>query len=450
MTISMMDEKKYFTVSELNQVIQRVIQTGFPDEVWVCGEIQGYDRSRTKKHIFFDLCETNAETKDIAARIGLVIFAGKKFVLQQILEECGNPFVLKDDIEVKFLCRVDFYPPHGSMRLVVEGIDPSYTLGKIAAEKQRLIAVLKKNGTLEKNKQRPLPDVPLRIGLISSYDSAAYNDFLAELSASGFGFQVIYRNTLMQGKAAQEDVCSALQELYDHATHCDVIVITRGGGSIADLSCFDSQRIAEMIARSPVPVISGIGHEIDLTITDLAAYAYQKTPTAVAKFLVSHVQSALEQMDRRVEELLSLSVQHMREEKSSLWQVTSDLQQGIQSLLKNHHYAMIRVQAVLARDPRRVISDSDEHLRRLWDRVQDAAKHVLKGQCDHVEHCGRFIHASDPVRICRRGFSITRTDDGRVIRSIQDVRKKSQIMTQLPDGHIQSTVDGLHKEENDG
>ncbi len=441
--IHMMDEKKYFTVSELNQAIQRVIQTGFPEEVWVCGEIQGYDRSRTKKHIFFDLCETDLETRDIAARIGLVIFAGKKFVLQQILEECGSPFVLKDDIEVKFLCRVDFYPPHGSMRLVVEGIDPSYTLGKIAAEKQRLIAVLKKNGTLEKNKQRLLPDVPLRIGLISSYDSAAYNDFLAELSASGFGFQVIYRNTLMQGKAAQEDVCAALQELYDHATYCDVIVITRGGGSIADLSCFDSQCIAEMIARSPVPVISGIGHEIDLTITDLAAYVYQKTPTAVAKFLVSHVQAALEQMDHRVEELLSLSVQHIRAEKSRLWQLTSDLQQGIQSLLKGHHYAMIRVQAVLAREPLRVIADSGEHLRHIWDRMQDAAKNFLKSQCDHVEHCGRFIHASDPVRICLRGFSITRTDDGRVIRSIKDVHEKSHITTQLSDGHIQSTVDGL-------
>ena len=312
--------------------------------MWVCGEIQGYDRSRTKRHIFFDLCEKDEETQDVVAKIGLVIFANRKPLIERILAENGHPFELKDDIEVKFLCKVDFYPPHGALRLIVEEIDPAYTLGKIAAEKQRLIALLKKKGVLDKNKQLPLPDVPLRIGLITSYDSAAYNDFLSELRMSGFGFQVSYRNALMQGKDAEDDICRALDDYYRQAEKFDVLVITRGGGSIADLSCFDSRKIAERIAQSPLPVLSGIGHEIDLTVTDLAAHSYQKTPTAVAKFLVAKIENALLLMDEGLERLFDGLEAVMRRQRDGLWSLALDLRQGVQSFLRVHYRELAKAE----------------------------------------------------------------------------------------------------------
>ena len=160
--------KEFLTVSELNILIKDVLNYGFPNAVWICGEIQGFDRNRDKKHIFFELCEKDPASKDITARIGLVIFAGRKNYIDEILKSSENAFQLKDDIEVKFLCRVDFYPPHGAVRLTVESIDPVYTLGKIAQERQKLIALLKQKGTLEKNKSLALPLVPLNIGLITS------------------------------------------------------------------------------------------------------------------------------------------------------------------------------------------------------------------------------------------------------------------------------------------
>lgn len=163
---------------------------GFPVGVWVCGEIQGYNRNRDKAHVFFELCEKDSISKDILARIGLVIFSGRKTHIEHMLKSAENAFSLKDDIEVKFLCKVDFYPPHGAVRLIVESIDPIYTLGKIAQEKQRLIVLLKEKGTLDKNKQLALPLVPLTLGLITSHDSAAYNDFISELQNSGYGFKV--------------------------------------------------------------------------------------------------------------------------------------------------------------------------------------------------------------------------------------------------------------------
>ena len=117
--------------------------------------------------------------------------------IQEILDKAENAFQLKDDIEVKFLCKVDFYPPHGAVRLIVESIDPVYTLGKIAQERQRLIALLKKKGVLKKNKQLILSDVPLTIGLVTAFDSAAYNDFISELQKSHFAFKVFFVNSLI-------------------------------------------------------------------------------------------------------------------------------------------------------------------------------------------------------------------------------------------------------------
>src|SRR5476651_1732768 len=164
------------SVSELNNFIRNVLNSGFPQAVWVCGEIQGYDRGKDKKHVFFELCEKDPLTRDITARIGLVIFAQARPRIDAILKKAENAFALKDDIEVKFLCKVDFYPAHGQVRLIVESIDPIYTLGKIAQDRQRLIAELKQKGVLDRNKRLEFSRLPLHIGLITSHDSAAYHD----------------------------------------------------------------------------------------------------------------------------------------------------------------------------------------------------------------------------------------------------------------------------------
>src|SRR3989338_1958484 len=243
----LMNNSEYLTVSGLNRFIKDVLNAGFPQPVWVCGEIQQYDRNKGKKHIFFELVEKDSRSDEILARVGLVIFANRKTAIDQILVQSENAFALKDDIEVKFRCTVDFYPPHGAVRLIVEEIDPTYTLGKLAQEKQKLIAALKEKGVLDKKKQLPLPPVPLTIGLITSDDSAAYNDFISELRKSGYGFKVYLRNTLMQGKNAPKDVCRALAEL-QRLDGLEAIIIPRGGGSLAELSCFTTRRTPERAA----------------------------------------------------------------------------------------------------------------------------------------------------------------------------------------------------------
>ena len=372
----MLVDKEVLSVSELNNLVRDVVNMGFPNAVWVCGEIQGFDRNKDKKHIFFDLCEKDEISHDVVARIGLVIFSGKKVFIDELLDKKRKNypvFALKDDIEVKFLCRVDFYPPHGAMRLIVESIDPIYTLGKIAQEKQKLIALLKQRGTLDKNKAIPLPEICLRIGLITAYDSAAYNDFVSELKLSRFGFKVYHRNALMQGKNAPTDVGKAMDQL-SRLESLEVIVITRGGGSISDLSCFDSEMIAEKIGQCRLPVLSGIGHEINITITDLAAHTYQKTPTAIARFLVAAVENFITQLEDRGSQAIDTAQNKISGQRKLLQNRAIDLHDHARFFFKKHHEDLLRCREVIKRQPLRLLKNNFQAVSKYKEVLLKAAK----------------------------------------------------------------------------
>ena len=443
------NKEEFLTVSELNQLIRDVLNMGFSNAVWVCGEIQGFNRSKDKRHVFFELCEKDSDSKDIVARIGLVIFAGRKKAINDILASAENAFQLKDDIEVKFLCRVDFYPPHGAIRLVVESIDPIYTLGKIAQEKQKLIALLKEKGVLEKNKALSVSRVPLRIGLITSFDSAAYNDFVSELKLSHNAFKVFFRNALMQGKAAEKDVCAALRDLIQIG-NLDVIVITRGGGSIADLSCFDSKAIAENIARSPIPVFCGIGHEINITVTDLAAHTYQKTPTAIARLLVEKVSIFLADINERGLSIIKYSRQKIENEKQDLKDSVLNLQTLTNAFLKIHHQFLSRFSDSIIIMPDKYIFREKDVLVNLKERLSRNAVYRIKETRTALNAFQRIIDIADPRHTLRRGFSITRQADGRVLKSIEKAADKEMIVTQLFDGQLYSEIRKINKEEKCG
>jgi len=436
---TLFDSEEFLTVSKLNHLIQDVIQMGFPQSVWVCGEIQGFDRNRDKRHVFFELCEKDEQTKDIIARIGLVIFSNRREHIKRVLSEAQNAFDLKDDIEVKFLCKVDFYPPHGSVRLIVDSIDPVYTLGKIAQEKQKLIARLRGKGVLDKNKQVEFPLVPIHIGLITAFDSAAYNDFISELTLSRLGFRVYHKSALMQGKNAETSVCEALNIL-SKIKILDVIVITRGGGSLAELSCFDSERIAHKIAASRIPVLSGIGHEINITITDLAAHTYQKTPTAIARFLVEHINGFMTQIDGNGRRILDLSTQQLKEAQRNLREDAFNLREGTRTYLKKHHQKIQDLIAVIRLQPIKSLKVLGDNLLSYHKTICKAVKISFKNYDTQLGHFQRMIDLAKPQNTLKRGFSITRTAEGRLLRSIKNVHPSDKVTTQLSDGKLESQI----------
>lgn len=408
----MIDES--LTVSELGAFIRDVLKSGFPRAIWVCGEIQ--ELREKNNHLYFTLSEKETTSNQVVAKIGATIWANSRLKIDQILKNAENGFALKEDIQVRLLVKIDFYPPFGQIRVIVEGIDPIYTLGKIAQDRQRLIAALKAKGILDLNKRLQLPDLMLNIGLITSYDSAAYHDFTDELKQSGHAFKVFFVDATMQGKNAESSVCKALKTL--SALELDVIVITRGGGSVTELACFDSELIATTISNSRLPIISGIGHEINTTITDLAAHTFAKTPTAVAQLLIHNVQECLKQMDQRQEKVLKLAEEYIKVQ-----------QRHVKNLAD-----------AFKRSPVTRIKLSKERLKQYGVTLKRTIHLHLEGARTKIKQYQKLIELADPKNTLKRGFSITRDAQGHVIYSSKDAKKAKTLRTTFADGTVESEV----------
>jgi exodeoxyribonuclease VII large subunit len=427
-----------FTVSELNKFIRDVLSSAIPGAVWVCGEIQGF-RTDQKGHAYFELCENEEDSHAVKAKIRASIWNTRKPFIESVLKRVENAFTLQDNIQVKFLCKVDFWQKAGSLSLVVENIDPTYTLGKIAQERQKLIALLKANGVLDKNKQIELPAVMLNIGLITSFDSAAYNDFVHELSLSKFGFKVSLVNATMQGKTAEASVVSAIKTL-NRMPEVDVIVITRGGGSIAELACFDSEPIARAIAESAVPVLTGIGHEINSTVTDLAAHTFAKTPTAAAQFLTGRVRDYLTGLEDKRRALFDLVNNKLQHEKEALRNRAHALQSGTMAFLRDHREHVLRAVECVKRLPVILIKDSGKSLKEQNQRLVKTIQLNLANAKVKIKHIEKVIQMASPAHTLQRGFSITRDASGKALRNTRQVKKGDQVTTELLNGTLNSEV----------
>jgi exodeoxyribonuclease VII large subunit len=438
--------QEFFTVSEFNTLVRDVIASGFPRAIWVCGEIQNLDRYKSKAHLFFDLVEKDEGVKDIKAKAGVAIWAGVRTKIETTLKKAENAFELKDGIEVKFLCKVDYYPVYGTLRLIVENIDPVYTLGKIAQERQKLIAELTKIGILEKNKKLELSPVPLTIGLISAFDSAAYNDFLDELKQSGYGFRIRFVNAVMQGKACEASVAEALRVL-NSLEGLDAIVITRGGGSIADLSAFDAKGITLAIAASRYPVLTGIGHEINISIADLAAHTFAKTPTAVAQFLAERVSLFMDRMAEGYLRVTDLVQKKLADDRERTRQLAVEAQRGILALLKDKHLAHARIINALEKAPVKIFLASRRDLLDEGAELKKIIQLRMKNAFTRIGNCQKIIEMASPVKTLKRGFSITRTKDGQLVRKASDVGMRERLVTEFAKGSVESEVKVVNKEE---
>ncbi len=447
--------EEFLTVSEVNNFIRDVINSGFPQALWICGEVQ---ELRDKKHLYFTLSEKDPGSNAVLAKIGVTIWANVRPKIEGILQKAENTFTLKDDIEVKLLCRVDFYPPFGQVRLIVESIDPTYTLGKIAQDRLRLVALLKQKGILDKNKQLEMPRLPMSIGLITSYGSAAYHDFVDELKKSGYTFHVTVVDSLMQGKNTESSVARAIKLLNQKSClsavglpegalreEIDVIVITRGGGSIAELSCFDSQVIAEAIAASRLVVVSGIGHEINTTVTDLAAHTFAKTPTAIARFLIGRVQEFMDHLEEKQDFLFEIVNRIFERRRQHIRNHALALQQSTMGWIQTQKSMVVRATQDLKRLPISLLKESEKQS---MAHQQDLKKIIhlrLETSRTKIKTYQKFIDVADPKNTLKRGFSITRDFSGKTVKSTRDLKRGSAIETQLSDGLIISDVKEINK-----
>ena len=426
------DPSPTLRVSELTAAIGAAVRRGFPTELWVRGEIDSLSRSGAG-HIYFDLVE-GVGNERVAVRVTL--FRSVAVAVERHLAR--HHMKLENGLEVRLLGRVELYEPRGQINLRMTGIDPTYTLGRLAQDRDRLVKILQAERLLERNGMLTIPAVPLRVGLVTSRGSAAHRDFVHELETSGLSWHVLLADSRVQGVEAVESVVRALAAL--GRCSVDVIVLIRGGGSRNELAVFDAEAIARAIASLPIPVVTGIGHEVDRAVADLVAHTALKTPTACAGFLVERVRAslgvlgrsavaiarcartALDHGDRRVTHLATLVQRDVDHTLDAAMHRSAAASSRVEQAATVHlHTARQRVDraaaSVEARAPR-VLSDAERHLDAIAARVT----------------------ALDPAQVLARGYSITRDASGALVRAASAVELGSRLITTVADGEIRSEV----------
>ena len=285
------------SLSQLQTLIKQGIDRAHPLPYWVTAEISEL-KVNYSGHCYLELVEKGGANHVPRAKVSAVVWRSTFQMLEPYFRETtGQALSVGLNVLVKVV--VSYHELYG-LSLQIVDIDPNYTLGDMQRQRQETIDRLKQEGVFDMNREIPLPWVMQRIAVISSRNAAGYQDFMRELSASPFRFEVELFDSFMQGAGAEEAVIAALERVAERLDEFDVLVLIRGGGSQSDLGAFDSYRLCCHLAQFPLPVLTGIGHDKDQSVADLVAAVSLKTPTAVAVYL----KEVSETFDARLDELL--------------------------------------------------------------------------------------------------------------------------------------------------
>jgi exodeoxyribonuclease VII large subunit len=447
-----------FSVTELADAIGNALRATFRDEVWVRGEIRDLSRPASG-HVYFTLSDPGANGSG-GATLGVMLSSRTKGSVNTTLTQAGGGVRMTDGTDVRIRGRLDWYAPRGQLQLRMTAIDPAYTLGQLELARAELLARLAAEDLLRANAAVPLPLAPLRVGLVTSEGSAAEADFLDELRRSGFAFSVLRADSRVQGTDAPRSIASAIRMLSTH--RLDVLALVRGGGARTDLAAFDDEAVARAIAGCPVPVLTGIGHEVDSSVADEVAHTAAKTPTACAQLLVARMTALQTSLDSWWAAIAGRAARSVAGHDERLVAQARHLSRSARVALDR---SASRLDVAAARSRRASQAGLDLATRRLdghRGRITGAARSHLRAaevlvaagerRLAHrapraltdaervLEAVERRLRALDPERTLARGWSITRRVDGRVVRSPDEVAPGDRLETTLARGVIHSEV----------
>jgi exodeoxyribonuclease VII large subunit len=400
-----------YSLYELNEYLRRVIALNIPRAIWLTAEIAQCNLSRG--HMYLQFIQKEEGSEELVAKSDGVIWAGD---LQRLKRKLGKDFdlIVQEGVEVKMAVRVDFHERYG-LKLVVEDIDPIYTIGKLEAARREIIARLNAEGLLSKNGAIPLPVVLQRIALISSETAAGYQDFINQLSNNSFGYRygVKLFPAAMQGKETSQEVIQQLDRIQQY----DCVVITRGGGARLDLMAFDDYALNKAVATCRLPVLAGVGHETDDCILDLVANTSLKTPTAVAEFLINHNMRFETMLLQMGQELYLHSQQQINEELIRLEEYRQVLRWQTHHVLKNENQQLSYKAAELRQFTQNILRQHNDGL-------------------GYLENLATFL---SPEATLKRGYSLT-TKEGKIIKKISPLKKGEQIEIHLQERTLVSEI----------
>lgn len=446
--------RKVLTVSELTAKVKGLLEKQV-GQIWTTGEVTNF-RAQTSGHFYFTL-------KDAGSQVSCVLFRNEARETRNFIQD-GRKVVLQGDLTV--------YEPRGQYQVRVTAVELQ-GIGALQAAFEKLKQKLNAEGLFAQGRKRPLPEYPQRIGLVTSPTGAAIRDVLHVIQRRNPGLEIILAPCRVQGQGAAEEIAAAIRLLNDwnarqsaeSGQRLDLILVTRGGGSLEDLWAFNEESVARAIFESQLPVVSAVGHEIDFTISDFTADFRAATPSAAAEIITHGVFSScqfLSAVAGRMRELfrqrledkeyetgqlmdrlarvhprrrLNESLQHLDELQASLARCT---RHGI----RNQQVASRILQERLVRvRPRQLLRQRRELLEQEHERLREQVRHQLRGLQNNLEVLNARLRLLGPEQVLSRGYSITLdAGSGRVIRSAGETQPGQELKTRLKSGEVRSKV----------
>lgn len=415
------DERKIYRVAELTRLIKLALEQKF-GTVWVEGELSNVRRP-SSGHYYFTI-------KDEFAQIAAVLFRGN---------QSGLKFNPGDGMQVRVLGEISVYEKSGNYQVIVRQMEEAGQ-GALQARFEELKRKLQAEGLFDDERKKPIPLLPQHVGVITSPTGAAIRDVLNVVSRRFPNMHLLVAPARVQGEKAAGEIAAAI-DLLNQRGGLDVLIVCRGGGSLEDLWCFNEEIVARAIARSVIPVISAVGHEIDFTISDFTADLRAPTPSSAAELVVGR-------KEEFEEDLRSLAEHLVRSVERSLLTVRSRLSAVRSSYVFHEPVNMVRqymqrldnIEIRLGRRLRDNLAGGREEVRNLNLRTLHAMG-ICREYCgQNIKRIAMQLKALNPMAVLDRGYSLTSDERGRFVRSVGDIRAGQRLVTMVAKGRFESEV----------
>ena len=387
-----MEQKSHITLAQLQGIISIALADALPMPVWVCAEVADI-KINASGHCYIELIEKNEKTGATEAQARATIWRSQVMsTVGRFEQESGQR--LAKGMKILFKATVSHHAVYG-MSLQIQHIDALHTIGDMERRRQMTIEQLQKDGVWDMNREQPMPLVVQRVAVISSATAAGYRDFMMELARSNYALQTELFEAIMQGERSDESIVSALYAIAERREEFDAVAIIRGGGSTGDLECFNSYHLAFAVTQMPLPVLTGIGHDKDTSVTDMVAHTMLKTPTAVAQWI-----------DQRA----------------------TDFDGALD-------YCAITLRDIC----RQTTHAATLRLEQMATDIRHLVERTLQGETQRLDGLKILIENFAPERIFRLGYAIARKE-GKALASVEGIEVGDTIDISLADGEIDVKV----------
>jgi exodeoxyribonuclease VII large subunit len=463
----MIRERTIFSLFEVAQNIQKTLADRFSASIWVKAEMNRINHYPQSGHCYPDLVEKK-EGKIVAAIRSTIWKDDYQRINENFLRVLKEP--LKDGINILFSAKVTYHPLYG-LSLRILDIDPSYSLGEIEREKLQTIERLKKEGVFQANKSAVLPLLPKRIAVISVRTSNGYSDFMNVIERNEWGYRIFHMlfPALLQGDHAVDSISGQLSVIRQLRHHFDAVAIIRGGGGDVGLSCYNDYRLSREVALFPIPVLTGIGHSTNETVTEMVAYRNAITPTELADFLIQKFHDFAGPVQKAAEVIRNGYSRQIRTEETKILNAVRYFRSVTGSrLIKSRHEVQELLRSLGSQSAFMLERLNEKHIRYSFLSLRKGVRNCMVNSRERIEtarmnfswrirqfiqleqssldNAGRNIELVDPLSVMKRGYSMTLAE-GKILKSTDPVREGTRLRTILPDGEILSLATSVRKKK---